>query len=378
MRAVRALPLALAACLLAGASGAHDSEYGFLRLRVEGRELAGEWELHLRDARLAVGLPAPHEGPEAWAGLRARAGALVAHLARRLAFRTPAGPCETTFEESFRDAGGDRNYALGGFRARCPAVIGRLAMAYDLVFDLDPRHRGFFAVEDAHQTHVGAFTAEQRQVEFDVRQLDRWRTLADYLRAGTWHIWSGADHVLFLVVLLLPSVLRDEGGRWQPASRPGPVLAEVLRVVTAFTVAHSLTLALAVLGVLRLPSRWVEAAIATSVLVAAWNNVRPFLRGRIWTLAFGFGLVHGLGFAGVLMQLGLPRQARGLALFGFNAGVELGQLAIVGVLLPLLYAARGTPAYQKTGVPFGSLLVAWVAAIWLIERLLQIDLIPLL
>jgi hypothetical protein len=142
----------------------------------------------------------------------------------------------------------------------------------------------------------------------------------------------------------------------------------VFKVVTAFTVAHSITLTLAVLGVIDLPSRLVESVIAASVVAAALNNVRPLVIGRLWTVAFGFGLVHGFGFASVLADLGLPQGALALALVGFNVGVELGQLAIVGLFLPLAYALRGSVFYRRWMMVGGSLAIALLAGAWLVER----------
>jgi len=120
--------------------------------------------------------------------------------------------------------------------------------------------------------------------------------------------------------------------------------------------------------VLAIPSRLVESAIALSVFAAAWNNLRPFLPGRTWWMALVFGLVHGLGFAGALGQLSLPRQARGLALGAFNLGVELGQIAIVAVALPLLFAASRWGGYPRWVMGIGSLAIAWMAVVWFLER----------
>jgi hypothetical protein len=140
-------------------------------------------------------------------------------------------------------------------------------------------------------------------------------------------------------------------------------------LVTAFTVAHSITLTLAALGEVRPSTRLVEAAIALSVLLAALNNLWPVVVRRLWLAAFGFGLVHGLGFAGALLETGLPRQSRLAALLGFNAGVEAGQLAVVGIALPLLFALRRSPGYATWVVRGGSLLVALLAVDWLVRRL---------
>ena len=147
-------------------------------------------------------------------------------------------------------------------------------------------------------------------------------------------------------------------------------------MVTAFTVAHSITLSLATLGWISLPSRWVESAIAASVVLAALNNVWPVFHGRRWIVAFGFGLIHGFGFASVLADLGLPQGALALALLGFNVGVELGQLAIVAAFLPLAYLLRRSAFYQRAVMRAGSLLIAALAAAWLVERVFDLKLLP--
>lgn len=150
---------------------------------------------------------------------------------------------------------------------------------------------------------------------------------------------------------------------------------DVLKVVTAFTLAHSLTLTLASLQVLALPSRWVESAIAASVVLAAVNNLFPLFRGRRPLAAFVFGLIHGFGFAGVLADLGLPQGALVLSLAGFNVGVELGQLAIVAVFLPLAFLTRRTWFYRQL-MTTGSVAIALIAGVWLFERAFDMKVLP--
>jgi hypothetical protein len=162
--------------------------------------------------------------------------------------------------------------------------------------------------------------------------------------------------------------------RWAPASRFRDTFWDVFRVATSFTVAHSITLSLAALSVVQLPSRLVESTIAFSVVLAALNNVWPLVHGRRWLVAFGFGLIHGFGFASVLADLGLPRDALLLALVGFNVGVELGQLAIIALFLPLAYALRRTWFYRRLIFVGGSAAIALVAAVWLVERVLDLKL----
>lgn len=163
---------------------------------------------------------------------------------------------------------------------------------------------------------------------------------------------------------------------WAPATQGRAVLLDVARVVTAFTVAHSITLALAVLGLLEPPSRWVESVIAASVLLAALNNLRPVVSAGRWKLTFAFGLVHGFGFAGALKDLGLGSGDLAWSLLGFNLGVELGQLAIVALFLPLAWRWRSHPAYGRWALRGGSVLIALLSLVWLLERVLDVSLLP--
>jgi hypothetical protein len=163
-------------------------------------------------------------------------------------------------------------------------------------------------------------------------------------------------------------VLVRQASRWERAGSFQAALRDVVKVVTAFTLAHSVTLSLAALGYVDLPSRGVESAIAASVIAAALNNLRPVFHGRRPALAFGFGLVHGLGFASVLSDLGLPDGARLWGLLGFNLGVELGQLAVVGAFLPLAYGLSRFRLYERTVLTTGSVAIALLAGIWFLER----------
>ena len=140
-------------------------------------------------------------------------------------------------------------------------------------------------------------------------------------------------------------------------------------MVTSFTVAHSITLSLAALGLLSVPARLVESAIAASVVFAALNNIRPMVTRRLWLIAFGFGLVHGLGFASVLADLALPRHALLLALLGFNLGVEVGQLVLVGLFFGLVWALRRLDVtWPQWATPLPASIIAIIAGVWFIER----------
>lgn len=180
-----------------------------------------------------------------------------------------------------------------------------------------------------------------------------------FFKLGVEHIWMGYDHLLFLFALLV--VCRT--------------LRSGVAIITSFTIAHSVTLGLATLHVVDLPSRWVEPLIAASILfVGIENFVRRGAepRGR-WALTFGFGLIHGFGFASVLRDLGVGSAGNSgiaLPLFAFNLGVEIGQLAIAALALPLLGRLRKNEAFVRKGVPALSVIVALAGLYWLLERTL--------
>ncbi len=153
---------------------------------------------------------------------------------------------------------------------------------------------------------------------------------------------------------------------------------ETLRVVTAFTLAHTITLGLTAAGVVAPSSRWVEAGIAASVAIAAIDNLRRivFALPR-WALAGIFGFVHGFGFAGPMQELGLHGSQLVMPLFGFNLGVELGQLAFVALALPVLLALRHTTLYRQRLMPAASLAIAGLAMVWVVERVFDLQLLAL-
>ena len=197
----------------------------------------------------------------------------------------------------------------------------------------------------------------------------QWREAGQWISQGLWHIWMGYDHLLFLLTLLLPAVVyRDRTGQW--TSRPSlrAAVVDVVRVVTAFTLAHSLTLVLASMGIVRFETRWVESAIALTVLLGAVNILFPFVRERRWVLALGFGLIHGLGFAAALGDLGLGGRNLVRNLLLFNLGVEAGQLAIVAVFVPATWLLRDQRWYRVVALPGMAVIVALLALWWLVER----------
>jgi hypothetical protein len=367
-RAVARRALVLALLAVASPSLAHKASDAYLTLAIDGARASGQWDIALRDVELAIGVDADADGRITWGELRARRSALAAYALSHLRLSAGGELCALRDTELLVDAHTDGAYAVLRFAADC-AKGAPDALAYDLLFALDPQHRGLLRAVRGGAVATAVLSPEQPRFLL-AAQPSRWRAFADFAREGVWHIWLGFDHVLFLLCLLLPAVVRRDGRRWRAIARARDAARETLWVVSAFTLSHSLTLALGALGVVALPSRLVESAIAASIVLTALDNLRPFLPAPRSALAFGFGLVHGLGFASVLADLGLPRGARALALLGFNLGVELGQLAIVAVLLPLALALRGSALYPRVALAGGSLAITAIASVWLWQRAL--------
>jgi hypothetical protein len=369
------MPLLLLLGLLTGPgpAHAHKPSDSYLTLQADGKSLRGQWDVALRDLEHAVGLDADGDGAITWAELKRKHAEIDAYVLARLELQTDGRPCKLAPTERLVDEHSDGGYAVLRFVAQCERPsYGAVSVGYSLFFDLDPTHRGLLRVDLGKESKTGILSPERPRLEIGTETRLRLEQFTDYLREGIWHIWIGFDHILFLVSLLLPSVFIYFNGRWVPAERFGESFWDVFKVATSFTVAHSITLSLAALSVIELPSRLVESAIALSVVLAALNNVWPLVHGRRWLVAFGFGLIHGFGFASVLADLGLPRDALLLALVGFNVGVEAGQLAIVAAFLPVAYALRRRWVYRKLIFVGGSAAIAVIAALWLAERALDV------
>ncbi len=368
--------LCISLVLLSVPAFAHKPSDSYLYLKIQGESIQGQWDIAIRDLDYAVGLDGDDDGLITWGELRARHAALAAYALSHLTVSADGRLCTSRPTEHLVDHHSDGAYAVLRFVAECTTAAPQtINVRYALFFDVDPLHRGLLRLQYLGHTHTAIFSPEGSIQDLQLGVANPWSRFLDYGREGIWHIWIGYDHTLFLLSLLLPAVLRRKAGHWEAVDGFRPAFWGAFKIVTAFTVAHSITLTLAALGIVSLPTRWVESAIAVSVVVVALNNLYPFLRVHLWWVAFAFGLVHGLGFASVLLDLGLPGGALLTGLVGFNLGVEVGQVAIVAVFLVPAFWVRHSWFYQRLVLGFGSLTIAAVASMWLLERSLNLDLL---
>jgi len=349
-------------------ASAHIASNGFLNLQVEGRTLSGALELALRDGEMAVGLDSNGDGQITWRELRDHQPQLDAYLQSHLSIATAALPCKLNTQSLQVNERVDGNYLWLPITATCNERPDQIRIDYRLLDEVDPSHRGLLTLTAWGGVQTAVLGGKQPMRQFAIDQPMRWQVFKEYLSTGVWHIWSGIDHLLFLVSLLLPAVLLRTGKQWQPAPLAKPAFINIVKVVSAFTVAHSITLSLAAFDVIRVPSRLTESVIAASIIVAALNNLYPQVTEGRWRIAFLFGLLHGFGFASVLTDMGLPNGARLLSLLAFNLGVEAGQLAVVFAVMPLAYVLRATRFYRRGVMPWGSSAIAMLALVWLVQR----------
>jgi len=370
---IRALIVLLLALATAPAF-AHKPSDAYLTLERDGVALTGRWDIALRDLDNALTLDANGDGEITWGEVRAKHAEIAAYVLARLRIASAGSACDVAVTRHAIDAHTDGAYAVLELAGKCAQSAPTLAIDYRLFFDIDPQHRGLLNLVEGGKSSSVVFGADSSHQIVGGSASSPLAQFAAYFDEGVWHIWLGFDHILFLVSLLLPAVLILRNGAWRPAGSFRVAFVDVAKVVTAFTLAHSITLSLAALGIVALPSRWVESAIALSVVLAALNNLFPIVaRGR-WIAAFGFGLVHGFGFAGALRDLGLPSGSLALSLAGFNLGVEGGQLVIVSILLPAAFWLRRTWSYRRIVLVGGSACIASIAGVWLVERAFDVPL----
>lgn len=354
---------------------AHRTSDACLRLHLEGPRLDGRLEIALRDLAHLVPLDPDGDGNVTWGEVRSASSAIRQLVTREVRFAADTGafPFEPG-EVQISDVAGEPAASIP-LTAAVPRDSRNLEIHYGLLFDLDPEHRGLLGLSGSGPNATFVFSPERRQGSFTLNTAapnSAWDAFSRFIGEGLHHIAIGFDHILFLVALLLPSVFRRDGTRLTPVDQFAPVFRNVFGVVTAFTVAHSITLALAATGVVRIPSRWVETAIAASVAIAAINNLVPLLRDRSWYAAAGFGLIHGFGFAGVLQDLALPPAQFAVGLLGFNLGVELGQLLLVALFLPFAFALRDGWVYRRIVLQAGSTAIVVISAVWVAQRALDV------
>ncbi len=385
MFALRWMIIMLALC--AGQQAlAHKPSDAYIDLQTQGNQVQLRWDIALRDLDLLLDLDSNRDGQLSWAEVRRRHPEIGRAALESLSLQTAGGTCKPGTVSHALVQHSDGVYAVLSLPAECPSKADQVQLTYRMFREIDPSHRAIVKHGDAstvitpdakpvNLVLIGPRGSEEKTLA-SAQNLTDSSSMLSHIQNGMHHILVGWDHLAFIVLLVLPAVLWRHKGRWQAARDARASLKGILLTVTAFTLAHSITLSASVLQWLTPPSRWVESAIALSILVAAGMNLFGSKRARWWPIAMLFGLVHGFGFASALNDAGLVGGSLAWGLLGFNLGVELGQLLFIALLWPLIWFSRNLKFWSQAAVPALSSLLAIAGGIWLLERLFMISLLP--
>lgn len=373
----RTLLCVMALLLYASIASAHRLNETYVYFNVTDTSMNGRFEATLADLDKVLGLDTDGSGTVEDAEFMAQSARVYEFLSGRLTLMTDGaelavapGPIEIL------DVGFARFAQVGFELPELKEVPESIEMNYAPLSFEGPGQLGLAIIES--NTRVGLDGNEAYvSLSFDgsggFQKLslvgEPWlNVFVKFVEHGIWHIWLGFDHVVFLITLLLPSAMAATMNRWVPVESFASGLWNVAKIVTIFTISHSVTLTLASFGVLQLPVAFVEAVIAFSIIAVATLNLFPKVHRHILWIVFLFGLFHGFGFANVLAPLALDPTRVVVGVAAFNIGVEIGQLAIVAVAFPVIWLLRRWWLYPPLAFKAGTAAIVLVASVWLLER----------
>jgi hypothetical protein len=345
--------LAICAPLMAAA---HETTRSYLTIVREDTTLTADVRVAFRDIEVAVWLDENLDGRITWGETEARLPAVTAYVLASLSFDA-GGPCTLAQTDAGVSANGGIDYLELSFAGSCPDAVAPIIASSRLFLDIDPDHRLFLTAMSTGQSTTSVLGSKQPEITIAANSGGLLETLLAYMRTGIEHLAGGADHLVFLFVLMLPAVTTS--------GSPRRAALGVLAAATGFTIAHALTLTATTMEVLRPRSDVIEILIALSIIVTALDNIRPFLPAPRAVVAAFFGLIHGFGFATVLGGLPLSAGALVTALLGFNLGIEIAQVGFIIITLPALYMLRG----GRVLVWAGSSAAIAMGLYWCIVRL---------
>jgi HupE/UreJ protein len=347
---------------------AHAASTSFLvvQLRDDAAPVEVRWDMSLQDLAWTVFIDADYDGNVTWLEVQHAKSAIGSAVLAQINFERGGSSCVLSVKDFALAVRTEQNFLSVVMLAACPRP-GLASVSGPLFMSGDASQRVLLSAVRGEEQLTGVMSAAD-PVWSEPAQVSAWSSFVRFIGEGVWHVLIGYDHIAFVLLLLLPSVMRPVNGKWQGADGLRQVSRELVTIITAFTIAHSITLALAVTGTVRLPAQPIEVAIAASIAVAGGLNLMPKFSKLRLPLAFGFGFVHGFGFANALSEIDAAGSSLLPLLAGFNIGVELAQLGIVAVVLPMIYAMRTTRWYANGVLPLGSCALGMAGVVWLLQR----------
>ncbi len=334
--------------ILAGQLQAHETTRSYLTVDRQGTTVTADLRLAFRDVEVVVWMDEDLDGTLTWAEVERRVPAVAAYAQSAIALDA-GGDCPLTPGTAGASTSGGIGYLDLAMTATCPSANAPLTVAAHLFDDVDPDHRMYLTAVATGTTAI--LDRRSPPAVIGARAGGLWAQARQYFAAGVEHLLTGPDHIVFLMMLILPAVALAGG--------LAPALRQVLWAVTGFTLAHALTLTAASTLLLRPPTDMITALVALSIIITAADNIRPFLPGNRAASAAFFGLIHGCGFATVLTGTGLTGLSFVTALASFNLGIEAAQVMVVAGTVFALHALRGGRVLLWGGSLMGAAAGAW-------------------
>ncbi len=237
----------------------------------------------------------------------------------------------------------------------------KIEINYNLFFKMDSLQRCLIKVSDENSTKLFTLFRNRENIVIKLEEDSFIDNLQEFFIDGIWHILVGLDHILFLLMLIIPAVKNQK--------EFSKVAVDIAKIVTSFSIAHAISLTMSIYDMIDISSNFIDIMIALSVLLTALNNIFEKIKGFSWQIAFGFGIIHGFGFANALGGLELSSEFFIYFVAIFNIGIEVGQFGIVIIVLPVLFMIRDTSLYLKGILKIGSILTAIISTIWIFQRI---------
>lgn len=354
---MKALLVVFLVCFgLTGGALAHETTRSYLTLSRDGALLTAHLRVAFRDIEVAVWIDENLDGQVTWDETTRRLDAVSDYVTTALVIEM-GGTCNLARTSQGASEQGGIAYLDLTFQARCPDTRADLRLTSRLFKEFDPDHRVFLTANLGAASTTTLLGSAESSVVLSSATGGAPGTFLSYFKEGIRHLLEGADHLVFLLVLLLPATASRTGAR--------KAVLGVLAAVTGFTLAHALTLAAAATSILRPPTVLIETLIAVSIIITAIDNLRPFIPAPRAAVAMFFGLVHGFGFATALGGLHLSGFGFATALIAFNLGIEAAQIGVVLIVLPALFLL----GHGRTVLRIGSLGAAIAGIFWVGVRL---------
>lgn len=356
---------------------AHQSSTSFISLEQTDTYTKGSWKVSINVLNTTQSMDADNNGEVIWSEVKAQKDILLSLLTTNFGIQTNKENCSIKTINSKSLAIDDilgMHYVVVPFKTDCK-LQDVTKINYNFYFSRNSDHKAILSLKDSStDPAIYVLSSDKQLIEVSEKNNN---SFMNVVVEGIWHIWVGFDHIIFVITLLIGVLFIDSS---KSLINHKNKLIQILKVVTAFTIAHSITLALAAFNIVVLPVMFVEAFIAATLIIAALHNLNKFLPDNmsalfswpIWKMAFIFGLIHGFGFANVLTEIDLSTEYIATTLLAFNLGVEIGQIVIVslivGIVLVIMDKKRINHRLEVTILSISSAGTILLSSVWLVER----------